>query len=102
MTSALAGDLVSDGNVFSEGFVSAFAVISSAARADFARSVADDPCRVADDLAVAVMFGGLSQSLIPLLGPRHFSLISLIDFSVVKCFPAITSIARRPRAASRL
>ena len=49
MTTAFARRLVLAGDVVGKGPLSAFAVASSAARADFTRSVSDDPCCVPDE-----------------------------------------------------
>jgi hypothetical protein len=54
MTAALSWDFIFGCDVFCEGLFSAFAVISSASRADLVRSVSDDPRGAADELTFAV------------------------------------------------
>src|ERR1700690_3315639 len=99
MTSAVARRLVFGADVFGEVLFSSRAVLSSAARAHLSRTVTDDPTRVAGDFSVSINFGGLEPKSGSFGWTRHLSLISSIARSVVNCFPAIVSIASRPRAA---
>jgi hypothetical protein len=66
-----------------------------------AAAISDAPHSLLDDSPVVVPARRLQPESCTFAVTRHCSLIWLIALSVVKSFPAIRSIARRPRAASR-
>jgi len=101
MTAAGSVGLIFTRDVFGERPFSPFAVISKAARADFTRSVTDDPCGAPDKVSVAVPFFWFEPQSGSFCMTRHFSLISSIARSVVNCLPAMTSIVSLPLLASR-
>ena len=78
VTVFVAGDLVFAGDVLGEGSFSSRAVLSSAARADFARSVADDPGCVADEVAAGVTLFGFEPEPCAFCWSRHLSLMDSI------------------------
>jgi hypothetical protein len=91
MTAAVAADFIFCGDVLGERPFSPFAVISSAARADFTRSITDDPRRASDKSSVAVALFRFEPQSGPFCWTRHFSLISSIARRVVNCLRAISS-----------
>lgn len=99
MTVALCRDCVFSADVLGELSFSFFALVLSAASADLARSVSDDPIRGAADLSLCCVGSWFEPESCSFL-TRHSSLIRSIARSVVNCLPAITSISRRPRLAS--
>jgi hypothetical protein len=83
MTTAGSAGLVSVGEVLPERTLGALAIFWSAARADLARSVSDDPDRAEAERAVRVSFCGAQPEAGPFGGTRHSALISSIAASVV-------------------
>jgi hypothetical protein len=69
--------------VRTEGALGARAILCSAARADLARSVSDDPDRAFAERAVSISFFGAEPETDPFCGTRHSALISSIAASVV-------------------
>ena len=83
MTAPVSGHLVLADDVIGELLLSVRAVISKAARADFPRSVADDPSCAQADLAVRGVEGGLKPQSGTFTSTRHSSLIRSMFARVV-------------------
>ena len=83
MTAARSVGLVLVGKVLAEGALGARAILCSAARADLARSVSDDPHCALAERAVGVSFFGAEPEAGSFGGTRHSALISSMAASVV-------------------
>jgi hypothetical protein len=83
MTAALSVGLVLVGKMLPEGALGARAIRCSAARADLARSVSDDPNCALAERAVGISFFGTEPETGTFCGTRHSALISSIAASVV-------------------
>jgi hypothetical protein len=83
MTAPLSVGLVLVGEVLAEGSLGARPIFCSAARADLAWSVSDDPHRALAERAVEVSFFGAEPETGPFCGTRHSALMSSIAASVV-------------------
>ena len=101
MTATGSVGLVFVGEVLAERSLGVRAIFCSAARADLARSISDDPDRALAERAVGVSLFGSKPQASSFSGTRHRSLICSICASVVKSLPAMRSTISRPRAASR-
>jgi hypothetical protein len=83
MTAAGSVGPVLVGKVLAKGALGARAILCSAARADLARSVSDDPHRALSERAVGVSFLRPKPEAGAFPGTRHSALISSIAASVV-------------------
>jgi hypothetical protein len=83
MTAALSIGLVLGGEVLAEGSLGARAIFWSAARADFARSISDDPNRALAEGAIGVSVFGAKPETDAFCGTRHSALIFSMAASVV-------------------
>jgi hypothetical protein len=100
MTAAFSVGLVLGREVLAEGSLGARAIFWRAARADFTRSISNDPNRALSERAVGVSVLGTKPETDSFWGTRHKALIFSISASVVKSLPATRSITSRPFAAS--
>jgi hypothetical protein len=93
--------VVFGGNVIGERSLSFRSFALAETSASFVAVVSNTPHGLFDDSTVLVSSRRLQPEPGAFGSTRHCFLISLMALSVVKSFPAIRSIARRPRAASR-
>jgi hypothetical protein len=89
------------GDIVGERFLSFRSFALAETSASFDAAISDAPYGLFDDSTVLVPSRWLQPEPGAFGSTRHRFLISLMALSVVKSFPAIRSIASRPRAASR-
>ena len=100
MTAAFSVGLILGGEVLAEGSLGARAIFWSAARADLARSISNDPNCALSEGTIGISVLGAKPETDAFCGTRHNALISSMAASVVKSLPATRSITSRPFAAS--